>query len=678
MSWPVVVLLLAPCTFSLLAQTTPTPRQLAEQAYQALQRKDYDEAVRWFEQALELQPENVSLRKDLAYTLLKIGETEAARDHIELVLRLSPEDYTAAMEYAYLCYETGKVAEARRTFFRLQAEAPPEIRQAAARAFQAIDQQLASGIERWKEAVAKAPGNFTAHFELARLAEQRDDLLLALEQYRAAWELRPERRDLLVDLARVARRAGKEELATAALVAAWAAPEPRTAERARELLPPRYPYVSEFRAALQLDPANSALRRELAYLLLQLGQQPEAEKEFETIVQQDPSDLLSAAQLGFLRWARNDRQGALPLLHRVLEGDDPELAAKVRAVLAGEAVPNLRPATGQPSQTGPRESQSPKLLGIRSLEKGYLQDAAKYLALAHEQDPTDFEVILRLGYLYNIQKNDREAIRWFDLARRSPDPKIAGEASRAYRNLKPQFSHVHTTLWILPFYSSRWRDTFFYGQVKAELQLGRFPLHPYVSLRLAGDARRSIGGVTPIYLSESSLVAAVGVRTEVWRGIMLWAEAGSDISYLDRRDRAGRMAPDYRGGVHVGRGWGQMLGGEAAGAFFQTAWDGVFMSRFANTFLVYGQNRLGYTTPPIRPLGELQLQPGWNINLTVDTRRQRWANFLETGPGLRFRWQAMPKSMFFTVDWLRGKYLIAPSGPAFTDLRAGVWYAFSR
>jgi len=39
--------------------------------------------------------------------------------------------------------------------------------------------------------VALDPGNFSAHEELARLAEQRDELELAAEHFEAAWRLRP-------------------------------------------------------------------------------------------------------------------------------------------------------------------------------------------------------------------------------------------------------------------------------------------------------------------------------------------------------------------------------------------------------------------------------------------------------------------------------------------------------
>ena len=52
--------------------------------------------------------------------------------------------------------------------------------------------------------------------------------------------------------------------------------------------------------------------------------------------------------------------------------------------------------------------------------------------------------MLKLGWTYNILKDDRDAVLWFDLARRSPDAKTAAEASHAYHNLESgsaAFSH---------------------------------------------------------------------------------------------------------------------------------------------------------------------------------------------------------------------------------------------
>jgi len=70
----------------------------------------------------------------------------------------------------------------------------------------------------------------------------------------------------------------------------------------------------------------------------------------------------------------------------------------------------------------------------------------------------------------------------------------------------------------------------------------------------------------------------------------------------------------------------------------------------------------------------------WNGNFTIDAQRQIWANFFETGPGVRFRAGWMPASMYVTSSLLRGMYLLNTDGtrPAtFNDFRTGIWYAFT-
>jgi Tfp pilus assembly protein PilF len=166
-----------------------------DRAYTALRAKNYDEAIRGFEQAEALDPGRASIRKDLAYTLLKIGRTEAARDQFAEAMTLDPADDQVALEYGFLCYETKQPIIARRVFDRLRKSG----NLTAIDAFENVDRPLREGIARWKQALEASPDNFSAREELARLAEQRDQLDLAAEQYQAAWRLRPARRDLLVD-----------------------------------------------------------------------------------------------------------------------------------------------------------------------------------------------------------------------------------------------------------------------------------------------------------------------------------------------------------------------------------------------------------------------------------------------------------------------------------------------
>jgi hypothetical protein len=312
----------------------------------------------------------------------------------------------------------------------------------------------------------------------------------------------------------------------------------------------------------------------------------------------------------------------------------------------------------------------------RSLQAGYMKDALKYLDEAQEADPGDYSIMLKLAWTNNILHHDADAFHWFDLARRSPDPKIALEASHAYGNLRGAVARFHTTAWFYPLFSTRWHDQFGYAQVKTEMRT-RFGLLPYASVRFVGDTRETLGnggasGIAPQYLSESSFILGVGVRTVPWHGITGWFEAGSAIGYL-----TGHMLPDYRGGISAARGFGHTLGGESTGFFADSTLDAIFVSRFGNDSLVYSQSRAGFTIGPRDFRAQLYI----NGNVTFDDQRQYWANFVEMGPGIRIHSASMPQSMYFTVNLLRGAYLINqdnPQRPNFNDLRVGVWYAFTR
>ena len=647
------------CSVALLAQVSDPAYEPLTRAYAALRARDYDAAIAGFLQGIAVAPDRVAIRKDLGYTYLKVGENDLARDQFEAAMRVDAADEQVAMEYAFLCFETKKQAEARRVFDRVRKSGNATAEQA----FQNIDGPLAAGIDRWQKAIAMGSDSFSAHFELATLAEQRDELALAAEHFQKAWKLLPDRRSVLVDLGRVWKSMGLTERANAALLAASRGGEPRAAEMAKELLPDRYPFVNEFRSALELDPANAELRRELGYLLLRMERQDEAEAEFRTVTEIAPDDLLSATQLGFLLHARGQDALARPLFERVLAGSDDDLANRVRAVLRMPQV--LRKGPEDKAQ-----SIDAKVMAERSIKAGYMQDALRYLKVAQESDPGDFDVMLKLGWTYNILHQDSLAYRWFRLAEKSQDSRIASQADEAARHLRQGLEPVRVSVWLYPLYSLRWSDLFSYAQVRADLRVAG-PIQPYASVRIVGDARGTIGVFSPQYLSESSLIFAVGARTKPWNGVTGWFEAGNAVGY-----HSGHALPDYRGGVSAARSFGRTLGSESGGWFADSTLDGVFVSRFGNDFIVYSQTRGGYTAAS----GGLRAQFYWSANLTLDSQQQYWAQFAETGPGIRWRDQSMPASMWFSLQVLRGAYLVNagnPRRPNFDDVRAGVWYAFS-
>ena len=652
----------------LVAAQTPDPAWATlDSAYAALNAHDYDTAVADFQKAVALAPTRPAIHKDLAYTLLKVGDNEAARDQFGEAMRLDPADDHVALEYAFLCYETKEQAEARRIFERIRRTG----NSTAEQAFQNIDRPLGEGIARWSRALESEPDNFSAHRELATLAEQRDELKLAAEHYEKAWRIKPSERELLLDMGRVWQRLGATEKAHAALLAASRGAQPRVRERATELLPSRYPYVNEFKKSLELDPGNIELRRELAYLYLEMGNGTEADRQFEVLHQQAPDDRLSTAQLGLLKLGSGDEAGARPLLESVLKGDDDDLADRVRTALKYPQTLKHR------GETPPRQvSSEAKVLADKSYAAGYMKDALKYYTIAHETDPVDFSVMLRLAWAYNILHDDPDAERWFRLARQSPDSDEAKQASQAFQNLETSNERFQTTVWVFPFFSTRWHDLFAYGQAKTQTQIGSLPVSAYFSTRFDGDTDVTTGPVAggmtqPQYLSEDSFILAFGLATHPWHSLTAWGEAGEAIKYLDSRHDVGDMIPDYRAGLSWARAFGHAAAG-GQGLFSETNDDLVFVSRFSDDTMIYSQNRAGF--------GFSKVQFYWNGNITTDIERLYWANTVETGPGLRFHVPETPRTLLFSVNGLRGAYLTNvdnPRRPNYFDVRAGFWYAFA-
>ena len=398
----------------------------------------------------------------------------------------------------------------------------------------------------------------------------------------------------------------------------------------------------------------------------------EAEKQFQQIVNDAPSDLLSVAQLGFLKLARQDTAGALPLLDRVLKGDDDELSDRVRTALKMPQVLRRRPEVSRAEI-----KVEAKVLAEKSYEKGYMKDALKYLTIANESDPLDFEVMLKLGWANNILKNDPDAVRWFDLARRAPDAKIAEEAHKAYQNLASVNTLLRTTFWALPMFSTRWQDAFAYSQVKTEIRLAGLPIKPYFTARLLADARgverARTTSANPQYLSESAAIFGLGFSTPVRSGVSAWAEAGTALGFRGPQDQP-RAQSDFRGGLIITRLFGTPLGGEKRGWFTETTNDIVFVSRFNNDTVAVSQNKVGWTMHP-------NLQAFAGINANTDAKGQYWANFVELGAGVRTRWATLPPNVHFTLQAVRGVYTRNqgnPRRPNYFDLRAGFWYAITR
>ena len=312
-------------------------------------------------------------------------------------MRLDPADHHVALEYAFLCYET-KQQGGGPPHLRPPSESRIAIRATAAQAFENIDRPLAEGIARWKQALAAVPGNFSAHRNSRGWRSSATSWTLAAEHYERAWRLRPDLRELAARSRPRLEELGRAEDARRLLAASRGA-EPRVAEQgarasARRAIPTST--SSRRRSSSIRRTSNCAANSRICCSRWRTRMKPRPSSRL--IVQVAPDDLLSTAQLGFLRLpSRASPRRRQPLLNACSKGDDEELADRVRAALKLPQTLRSR-ATPQPADR-PAEA---KELAIKSLKAGYLKDALKYLTIAHENDPVDFDVMLKLGWTYNM------------------------------------------------------------------------------------------------------------------------------------------------------------------------------------------------------------------------------------------------------------------------------------
>lgn len=580
---------------------------------------------------------------DAAYTALRAKDYDRAIADFQQALAAAPSNTALRRDLAYTLLKIGETEAARDQFAEVRRLDPSDVPTALEYAYLCYEtQQVAearSTFERLKNA-----GNAAA----AQAFENVDrPLREGIARWQAALASDPDNFSAHEELAKLAAQRDDAALAAQEYERAW-----RLKTGRRDLL------IELGRAWTQLGRSEDATA---AWIAAWRGGSPRVSEQARALL---------PARYPYL----SEFQRAL-----ALDPGNLQLQRDV-AYQQGRPVPASPEASLQSRKDGAPPQDHAKSLGLRSFEKGYLADALKYLELAHEADPSDDEVILKLGWTFNMLKDDEAALHWFGLARQSPDPAVAAEAAKAYRNLAPDLKPFRTTFWMYPLYSSRWQDLFGYAQVKTEMRLRAIPfIRPYLSLRFLGDVRGEVNAqFGPQYLSERSAILAAGLDTHPWHGLTGWFESGEALVYDETPTIRRRLMPDYRGGISYSKGFGNLLTKGSHGPFAETTLDGIFVSRFANDSLLYSQNRAGYTLRSAET-GGFHAQLLWNLNLTADAQRQYWANYGETGPGVKFRFDNSP--VVFSVSLLRGAYLFNeynPRRPNYTEVRVGVWYAFTR
>ncbi len=219
-----------------------------------------DEAIRQFEQALQIKPNLVDAHYNMGIVLLQVGRFQEAAAHWEQVVRLSPDAAEGHYNLGNAWCHIGRVPEAIR-----QYEEALRLRPDFARAHYNLavillqTDQLQGAIEHYEQALKFNPDYMEAHVNLGIALAQIGSNQDALIQFEQALRLQPESPEAHCNLGRALLQVG------------------RTTEAATQLA-----------QALQIKPDYIEAHYNLALALEKLGRTPEAIEHYQQTLKLQP------------------------------------------------------------------------------------------------------------------------------------------------------------------------------------------------------------------------------------------------------------------------------------------------------------------------------------------------------------------------------------------------------
>jgi tetratricopeptide (TPR) repeat protein len=300
------------------------------------------EALKELEKAVELQPSSALAHFTLGTAQARFGDSEAARQSFEKALRLDPGLAEAHVSLAMILGQQHNLAGAGEHLnhaIRIYGNAPaaaqshyllaqvlieqnePEkaleelhaaitlqpkyaeafVSQGLIRKWQHRD---ADAIAAFKKAVALAPGDFNAQYELGSAYLRADNASEAVAPLRQAARLKPDDRSTLYQLCKALQKSGKsaeakacqQELAPKIQAGLATAANELTSTQAnnagveREKAGDLTGALENYRDAVKLDPKVTVFRRNMALALCRLGRWDEGITELREVLKEDPDD----------------------------------------------------------------------------------------------------------------------------------------------------------------------------------------------------------------------------------------------------------------------------------------------------------------------------------------------------------------------------------------------------
>lgn len=174
-----------------------------------------------------------------------------------------------------------------------------------------------------------------------------------------------------------------------------------------------------FQKALEFDENNFEIRLEFAEYYIEMRKYALATIQYRTILKNNPTHKIALAKyigLCFIqrRWTEVINNGEVAIANKIVVENLNFMMGK--SYYEEEDYGKARRYLTAQFKENPKHKETIILLGRVYIEMSMYNDAIAMYKQAIESNPDDFEILYEIGLLYSAQNNDREAVKYFEMA----------------------------------------------------------------------------------------------------------------------------------------------------------------------------------------------------------------------------------------------------------------------
>lgn len=381
--------------------------------------KNWQDAERFLRQALQLSPNNTTLKSDLAQTVIRQQRLAEGIQLLSEAIALKPEDKSLQFQLTdalnaekiteaktnlkpadaeishseYILIQEGDKFFLRRDFpsairqykAAIEMKAEPEVYQKLGDAYLTIGDDE-DALKSYQKSLSIAPDDAGTHYSIGVILERKGDISGAIGEYERCISLDKNNGDAHRRLADIYALKGKLNKA-----------------------------IAEYNKILLIAPDNPVIHFKLAKAYQKIGKLHETMKSLETAIKLDPSNLEPRRELIQLEIRRKNLKNAEKLCREVLaiNRDDQQERLRLTGILAQEKkYDELVEFLIEESSRHPDDNSSYYKLGIIKDHLKDFQAAIKYFRKSIEIRPTAkaFHSLARTYLSISDTKKAREAL----------------------------------------------------------------------------------------------------------------------------------------------------------------------------------------------------------------------------------------------------------------------------